>query len=552
MASKKYPKWFKDCFVSNSEALDATIKSGVYISSGFATSEPHTFYDALWEHIQSHDLHDINIRQALFMAPFNLLVGDALQAKGLLNGLANRVSGVSLLNNIASRANQITQKLEGLHKLIEHFKELQQRKIVFVSAFMGPASNMVIPDNPITRLRYPEFVGRNKSRMGIVDHQSCHFPDAPDGMAYDQQGKMMIDVFALVMTPPNAKGDMSHGLANGANGPTIEIALQPSSKIKLVLYINKKYPFTIGFNDAPNTVNISRFKDAAKQGRLFLIEDDGKLPALPAHSFENPAPVELQIANNLVNHMEMHKDLTQGRAIQVGFGGTGVLAIRGLADSSWTGRMYTEMLEPFTMDLWEQGKIAGSHKIEIDGRRTMLDHKMVCTFTVCEEDSDFYDKLNNNPDVLVAPSSRVVIPEAFYYGLGINNILGIDFHAQVNSGGRDKNHYSGIGGAAQIMRGLARGGVAYLCLKSTHKTPEGKVRSSVFPFMPEGTPISMIGSDILGTRENAQVFLVTEHGVTKINAMSQANFIRNAISVAHPDYRDWLAHSAWEEFRAKI
>ena len=179
----------------------------------------------------------------------------------------------------------------------------------------------------------------------------------------------------------------------------------------------------------------------------------------------------------------------------------------------------------------------------------------MCTFTLgthCEQGDAFYRHLDGNEDILISAASRVVIPEGFYHGLGINNILGIDFLGNVNSTHRDRNPYSGIGGSSSILRGLGRGGVAYLCLKSTHRTPEGETRSSIFPFLPKGTGISMIGSDLMGTRDGARFYLVTENGVAQINARDQHRFIRSLISVAHPDYREDLAERAYKEYRVRI
>lgn len=548
MAQTEYPKFFQDRIVSNEEAMKACITSGTTFASGFATSEPHTFYENLWEHIQKEDITDLDIRQALFLAPHDVCLGKTLQSKGKFVDAAKK-SGI--FSGLARKANQITQKIEGLGNLVDHYKELVERRIKFTSPFIGNATNIIIPPNAITRTLYPDYVGRNSTRMGVTDMQSIHFPDAVDSMGYDPDGNPIIDTFVCVLTPPNEKGEMSQGLANGANWEIIQKVIEIGG-VKLLLYVNKNYPFTYGYKDAPNTFNINDFKDLAEKGLLYVVEDEGKLPSMPAGAFDNPAKTELAIADHIVNHIEANLSYTKGRAIQVGFGGTGVLAIRGLKNSSWEGRSYTEMMEPFTYDLFESGKIKGSHFIESDGTRTQLDGKMVCTFTLAEEGSEFYKKLDNNPAIILSAASRVVIPEGFYNGMGINNCLAVDFHGHVNSGGRYRNHHSGVGGGAQIFRGLGKGGVGYLCLKSTHKTPEGKLRSSIFPFMPIGTPISHIGPDLMGGRAGARLFVVTEYGVARVSGCSQATFIKNLIEVSHPDFRDWLKFKAWEEFRIKI
>lgn len=544
-----FPDWFRDRIFSPEEALRRTVKSGTTVVTGFATSEPQSFYAPLWDFIRRERITDLDFRGGLLLTPHPLFVGSALKRKGLMNRMAGGFS-FSLLNEWTRRVNQATRRVESLASLVAHYKRLQKRRIRFTSGFLSPALNGIIPDEPLTRMLYPEYVGRNTSRMGLTDMQFTHFADAASSLAFDVEGRFKCDLYVVTLTPPNADGEMSLGPSNAINGEILE-QLLVSREGNVLVYLNPHYPFVRGWGDARNTFRIEEFQGLAEAGRLFVVADDGPIPALPAGSFQKPLPTESTIARHVVNHIEAHPQLTHGRAVQVGFGGTGVLAIQGLRESSWTGRAYTEMLEPFLYGLYEAGKIAGSHFIERDGRRTQLDGKIVCTFTLGEQGGDFYRKLHENPAIVLAPVSRVVVPEGFYGGMGINNCLAIDFNGHVNTSARDRNHYSGVGGGATILRGLARGGISYLCMKSTHTTPEGEVRSSVFPFMPRGTPVCYTGPDMCGAREGAQSFLVTEHGVAPLTGKTQSEFIRSLISVAHPDFRPWLKRAAWREYRVK-
>ncbi len=548
MTIQPIPPFMAECVMPHHDAIRRIVQSGRTIASGFATSEPTPFYDVLWDYIQNEDITDLDIRQSLFMGPYRLCVGDVMQSRGLFDGLADQAPS-GLLSKLARKANLVTRKLEGLQRLAAHYAELRERRIRFTSPFIGATVNMIIPDNAMTRLAFPDLAGRNTTRMGITDMQSVHFPEAVDPMGYPE-GKPVIDAFVCVLTPPNEHREMSHGAANGANGELLDKVLA-GCDVDLMVYVNPRYPFTRGYGDAPNTVHVDRLRDIARKGRLVVVEDESPVPSLPKNSFSNPSPTELTIAEHVVNHIELHADSTFGRAIQVGFGGTGVLAIRALRETKWHGRSYTEMLEPYTLDLFDAGKIEGSHFVELDGRRVALDGKLVATFSIGEEGDGFYERLHENPAVVLAPANRVVISEAFHHGLGINNCLALDFHGHVNSGGRFMNHHSGIGGGAQIWRGLARGGIGYLCLKSTFHGLDGVRRSSIMPFLPEGTPISHVGPDLMGGREGARFYLVTEHGVARISGNSQSQFIRAVLSVAHPDYRDELRAAAWEHFRVR-
>ncbi len=547
--TSKMPQSFRDCILPHDEALRRAVRSNTEILTGFATSEPVTFYTHVWDFIRKEKLHDIRFRSALILTPYKLFLGNALKSKGLLPGVAEGLS-LSLLAGWARAINAATRKVESLEALIRHYERLKRRNITFTSGFMSPVLNVVIPDTPVTRMMHPEYIGRNTSRLGLTDMQFLHFVDATDAMGFDPDGKVRGDTFVAVMTPPNADGEMSHGPSAACNGEALERVLDKVDA-DLLLYVNANYPFTRGLPDAPNTLHIDRFKAIAESGRLHVVLDDGPVPAIPAGRFDKPQQSELTIAEHVVNHMEAHGERTRGRSLQVGFGGTGVLAVRKLKDSSWNGRCYTEMLEPFTLDLFESGKIAGSHIVERDGRRTMLDGKIVCTFALGTQDSDFYQRIDDNPSIILAPSSRVVIAEAFFYGIGINNALAIDFNGHVNTSARDKNHYSGVGGGAAIVRGLARGGISYMCMKSTHTTPEGELRSSIFPFMPKGTPVCYTGPDMCGGREGARSYLVTEHGIAELSGKGQADLIRAMISVADPRFRPFLKRAAWREYRVR-
>lgn len=74
------PEFLRARVVDEQRALIETVHTGTRIGSGLGTSEPSRFYAGLWDHIRSTDLHDIVIRQALFMAPHALVVGDEIAA----------------------------------------------------------------------------------------------------------------------------------------------------------------------------------------------------------------------------------------------------------------------------------------------------------------------------------------------------------------------------------------------------------------------------------------------------------------------------------------
>lgn len=550
---------------SMDEALERTITSHTVLSSGLATSEPTTLYARLWDHVRERDLRGVEIRQGLFMAAHPLLVGDALaaaRAAGLpatdesaagraLARLGRAAAhlpfvGDGLHERLGEAADQVAQ----LRLLVDHLEELEERDVRFVSAFLGPASNTILPDTPAVRALAPRWAGRNRVSGGLVDYQPVHFPDAAWALSHrvgDGAATVDVDVHAAVVTEPR-DDVLSLGMSNGVDGDALQWLLDADTHLLLV--VSSTQPWVEGLDHAPNTIEVAALRPLLDAGRLTVVRDDAPVPALPLGSFE-ASETETTIGRLVADHVAEHLDRTAGRALQVGIGGTGIQAIRRLGEGPWTGRLYTEMLDPITWGLVEDGTIRGSHTVH-DGRREPLDDAVLATFALGEEGDGFPAALHDEPRLRLARAGHVLQTAAFEGGLGVNNVLGIDFDGHVNAFGRDRNPWSGVGGQATIMRGLAVGGIAYLCMKSTHRTPEGEVRSSVWPSLPQGTPVALTGPDLFGTRDDARIFLVTEHGIACINARTRGEFVRQLVSVAHPDDRDDLAAAAWDLHRIRV
>lgn len=545
---EQVPATLRARVVDEATALGEAVRSGTRVGSGLGTSEPTQFYAGLWDHIRAHDLRDVEIRQALFMEPHPLLVGDANAVDAAVASDGDGGDAGGAVERLRAAVSDRLDDAARLRNLGAHLQELRDRRIRFVSAFMGPATNRIVPDTAATRLLAPTLAGRNLATAGAVAWQPVHFADAVAlGYAPDT-GEPRADVYVCVVTPPRADGRVSFGVSNGADGDIVARVLDRLD-MALLIYVNPRAPWIDGFDFAPNGFDLDRLEPLARRGQVWLVADEGPLAGLPPGTFDSAGDVERRIAGRVVDHIAGH-GWAAGRSLQVGIGGTGAQVARGLGDTGWRGRLYTEMLDPVTFSLLDDGVVAGSHVLD-DGRRRQVDDAVVSTFAMGERGSDFYDRLGDGR-VRMAPASVVLRPEAFAGGLGVNDILGIDFHGQVNATGRDATPFSGIGGSAIIHRGLADGGVAYLCLPSTHTSPAGQRRSSVFAFLPEGTPVGLTGADIMGTRNGARFHLATEHGVVQINGLDQHELVRRLVSVADPGFRDDLAATAWDRLRVRV
>ena len=523
-AAPDLPPWLQQHVRDLDTALVETVRTGTRIGSGLGTSEPSSFYAALWDHVLRHDVRDLEIRQALFLDGHPLLVGDALEVDapdlpGPLDRLADAVAdGVRL------------------RRLADHLDALTERGIRFRSAFLGPATNTIVPDSPVTRLIAPDLAGRNRVTAGLIDYQPVHFPDAADALARDPEtGELAVDLFVQPATWPRG-GVLSFGLSNGVNGDVAPDVLA-SERAHLLLILNRQLPFTRGRDGGRNGIEVERLRPLAADGRLTVVVEDTEPPGLPPGRFGEPDEVGADIGARVAAHIAEHLDDTRGRALQVGIGGTSVQAVRELGAGPWTGRGVTELLDPVTYDLLDDGTI---------------EPPLICTFAMGERESGFVDRLDGDDRVAMVRAGELLQPASFAGGLGINNVLAIDFNGHVNATARDDQPWSGIGGLAVIMRGLADGGIAYLCLRSTHTDLDGNRRSSILPALPEGTPVALTGFDLMGGRNGARIHLVTEHGIADLHGRPQSELVRQLVGVAHPDFRDELAEAAWERLRVRV
>lgn len=527
------PPWLRRCVRTPEEALHRTVVNGVTIASGLATAEPTTFYAGLLAHVRAQDIHDLEIRQGLFLQPHPILVGDALDVDvpawpGPLGRLADRVGdGVRL------------------RRLLRHVEELQARRITLTSAFLGPVLNGILPDGPAARLLAGRLSGRNRVTAGLVRYQQVHFPDAAWALGVDETGRLDIDLLVLPMTWPRRQ-ELSFGLSNGVAGDALPL-LERDDRGHLLLYLNRRLPFTTGIDQ---TVPLQRLRPLADAGRLTVVVEDVEPPGLPPGAMSEATDVQRRIAGHVADHIGGHRDASAGRALQVGIGTISNLVVQALDERGWRGRGYTEMLDPGTYDLLDQGLIEGTHVLtDVGGRRER--EGLSCTFAMGERGSSFPDRLDGDERICMMPASRLLRPAAFHGGLGINNVLAIDLAGNVNASARDHHPHSGIGGLATITRGLAVGGVSYLCMPSTHRAPDGRRRSSVMAQLPPATPVALTPPDLMGTREGARCYLVTEHGVARLHARTHDEFLREVIAVADPEHAASLARTAWERYRVR-
>jgi acyl-CoA hydrolase len=123
--------------------------------------------------------------------------------------------------------------------------------------------------------------------------------------------------------------------------------------------------------------------------------------------------------------------------------------------------------------------------------------------------------------------------------ISINNTTQIDLQGQVASESDGHRHISGTGGQLQFVRGAytSKRGKSFICLASTYEK-RGERRSRIVLNLTPGNIVTTPRSDVM--------YVVTEYGMVNLKGKSVAERATALISMAHPEFREFLERQAYE------
>jgi len=282
----------------------------------------------------------------------------------------------------------------------------------------------------------------------------------------------------------------------------------------VILEVNPNYPRTFG----DTQVHISEV-DA-------LVESSRPIPALKLAPYTE---VDAKIGKNIAALVE------DGSTIQLGIGNIPNAVATELRSKKHLG-IHTEMFTETMVDLIECGAVDNSQK-------GLLNGYSVCSFTMGSQ--RLYDYVNNNPSVIFKSSTFTNDP----YTIGKNNkfvsinaTLEVDLSGQCASETVGNQQWSGTGGQSETVQGaqLSPGGKSIIAMHSTYTTKDesGKetLHSKIVPFLAYGATVT--------TSRNDTDYVVTEYGSAWLRGLNVEQRAEALISIAHPDFRDWLRSEA--------
>lgn len=226
-------------------------------------------------------------------------------------------------------------------------------------------------------------------------------------------------------------------------------------------------------------------------------------------------------------------EIPNGACLQLGIGGmpNAVGSLIAESDLKDLG-VHTEMYVDAFVDIARAGKINGSKK-NIDHFRQ--------TYAFGAGTKKMYDYLDENPELMSAPvdyTNDVRTIAQLDNFISINNAVDFDLFGQINAESAGTKHISGAGGQLDFVMGayMSHGGKSIVCCSSTFTRKDGTIESRIQPTLAQG-------SIITDTRANTH-YLVTEYGKVCLKGLSAWERTEKIISIAHPDFRDWLIEEA--------
>ena len=312
--------------------------------------------------------------------------------------------------------------------------------------------------------------------------------------------KLPIHVALIQVTPPDDFGWMSLGVS-------VDVTLSAAFSADIVIaQVNSRMPRVLGRSFIHvNDVDV-------------IVEYDE--PLLTRGQMPDTAEADM-IAKHIRRLIE------DGSTFQISLGTTSKAILTALSDKNDLG-IHTQFLTDHIMHLVSKGVITNRKKRFNEG-------KLVASSAIGTEEC--YEFLHDNPSIEFYPSDYVNDPEIIsrhYRMVSMNVVMAMDLTGQVAADALPHNHFSGVTGMFDFIRGAARSesGKSILMLTST---AEGGKKSRIVPMLND-TAIVVPRGDVH--------YVVTEYGSVNLFGKSLQERALAMISIAHPDFREELFFEA--------
>ena len=311
-----------------------------------------------------------------------------------------------------------------------------------------------------------------------------------------------IHVALIQVSPPDDFGWMSLGIS-------VDVTLSAALSADLVIaQVNPRMPRVLG--------------------RSFIHVDDVDVVVEHEEDLLTVGDVVELEAGKMIGRF-VARLIEDGSTLQLGLGATPQATLLAMEDKNDLG-VHTEFLTDGLLGLISRGVITNRKKGVNEG-------KLVASSAIGT--ANLYEYLHDNPAIEFHPSDYVNSPMVIASHnkmVSLNVATVMDLTGQVAVDALPHNHYSGVTGVLDFVRGAAQspGGKSVLMIVSTAR--DGTL-SRIVPTL-EDKAVVVPRSD--------GYYVVSEFGVVNLFGKSLQERAMAMISLAHPDFRDELFFRAKE------
>jgi acyl-CoA hydrolase/RimJ/RimL family protein N-acetyltransferase len=311
-----------------------------------------------------------------------------------------------------------------------------------------------------------------------------------------------IQVALIQVGPPDDFGYMSLGIS-------VDVTASAAAAADLVIaQVNRRMPRVMG----RAMIHVNDID--------YFVEHDEELIEIGPYPDVKEAEMMARYVSRLV------KD---GSTMQMSLGTTSSANLQALMGKNDLG-IHTQYITNTIMTLMAMGVVTNKKKGYNNG-------KVICSNAIGTK--DLYDLIDNNSSIEFHPSKYVNDPRKIAKNkrmVAMNICREIDLTGQVAADALPFNNFSGVTGILDFFRGAAmsKGGKSILMLTSTS---QHDTRSRIVPMLKNAA--------VVVPRSEVQ-YVVTEYGSVNLFGKSIQERAMSLISIAHPDFREWLLDEAKE------
>lgn len=364
--------------------------------------------------------------------------------------------------------------------------------------FLGIHQSGLLTPEHADALRFAAYCGSAGNRRlidaGVLDPLPSSYSSLPSLI---RTGRLKVDVLMLQVSPPDAEGWHSLGLACEYLAAALAVARV------VIAEVNVHVPRTYG----DTWVNASRIDIAVPANYA-------PLSSAPARS----GAVEGAIARHVAGLVE------DGATLQCGLGAVPEAVMAALGQHRRLG-VHSGTVGDGVMTLMQAGALTN----EVKGRDcgvgiagVLMGSSALHRFAHCNPALALRrTEYTHDPDVLGSLNRFTAI----------NSAIEVDLTGQVNAEVAAGSYVGAVGGAGDFLRGAHRspGGLPIIALPSTAGN-----RSRI---------VTRLSGPVSTPRSDAGVF-VTEHGVADLRGLTLAARVERMLCIAHPDQRALLEQQA--------